>query len=360
MSAATDQINIATFEAYDDTVLNDELLSRECSSLRRLQEKSKHKTGSPIKIKIRYKRNNGGSYSGYDKFDTDQVEQIAEGSLEWKNVYVNVTVDEDTLVENANMNLTDVENLKELKSLPASDQKTILNLFGQAMDDSIVDMRHLQATQLHAASPGSKDIESLVTVIDGAGDSSNGPFGNANGSYAGINYNSSTLGQHEWKSEALGSKPYLWESIISENGGTNRSLDHDILSKILNDITVSVIGDDSLDAYCGRAAYRAIALLLEQEKTRPNANVTEIGFRQNFTWEPYGITFIKDGYVDVNAMRMINHDHLKLYQHPALENQFGGFKEPTDQAAITGQLKNKWQIWCDDRTKQAAVLDVQP
>jgi len=36
---------------------------------------------------------------------------------------------------------------------------------------------------------------------------------------------------------------------------------------------------------------------------------------------------------------------------------FSGFKEPVDQAAITGQLKCKAQLVCNDRAKQGVIIN---
>jgi len=342
MAAVLDQLTIATQALHPD--LNRELLSRESPALRLLQENAVRKGGSPIKVKVRYKRNNGGWYSGYDKFDTDQVEQLAEGSLEWKNVYVNVTIDEDTLVKNAGMNIRDLMGLKDLRALPTRQRECIINIFGEQMKAAIEDMRDLLAKALYDKSPGSKQMESFYTIIDN------------DSTYAGIGY--TELGKFGYKGLVSGTEDYIWAAKVDSNGGTLRSLDLDMVRAILSDCSVGA--SKPKWAFCGRDAYGAISLLLEGQKVRQNDQVAEIGFTGNIEWVEYGVTFIEDPYCDLNTIFFVNPDHLKLYIHPALDFVFTGFKEPVDQAAITGQIKAMVQLWCDDRAKQGRLEDVQP
>ena len=145
--AILDQISIATLAMHPD--LNAKLLSRNSALLRILQGKSSNMTGSPLKIKVRYKRNNGGWYAGFDTFNTARVEQLAEGSVNWTNVYVNVTVDEDTLVTNAGMTIKDLLSVTSLKNLPKRDRATLINIFGTELEGAIDDKEDLLAKAIY-------------------------------------------------------------------------------------------------------------------------------------------------------------------------------------------------------------------
>ena len=341
MAVVLDQINIATYQAFDKSVLNRELLSQDCAALRMLQENAVRAEGDPINVKVRYKRNNGGEYSGYDRMNTDQVEQLAEGSLEWKGYYVNVTIDEQTMVRNASMNIADLMSVKSLKSLPANG-KAILNIVGEAMVGAMDDMKHLLAEALWQTTPGAKDMDSIPNIV------------NLTSTYASIAYDS--LNTFDYVGLTSGSNDNIWAGRVSSNSGTNRSLDEDILQQVIDDCSIGA--DTPKWAFCGRDAYRALTLLLEGAKTRPNAAVSEIGFTKHIEWADYGVTFLRDEYCDRNEIYIINPKHLKLFIHPKLDMVFSGFKEPTDQAALTGQLKCMVQLWCDDRAKQGLVDDV--
>jgi hypothetical protein len=155
-----------------------------------------------------------------------------------------------------------------------------------------------------------------------------------------------------------GTNDNIWAAKVDSGGGTNRSLDLDMLQRILDDVSVGA--DAPKWAFCGRDAYRALSAMLESMKIRQNPEASEIGFRNNIEWIDYGVTFFRCEYCDPNAIFIVNPDHLKLYIHPALDFVFSGFKEPTDQAAITGQLKVKLQVVCDDRAKQGLLADVAP
>jgi len=341
MAVVLNQLNIATEQAYDSSILNTELLSQDCVALRMLQDNAVRREGNPIKVKVRHKRNNGGAYTGFGPFDTTKVEQLAEGSLNWKNYYVDVTMDEDTIIENTSMNIKQLMGVKSLKSLPAKG-KAIINLIGVAMSGAIEDMKHLLATALWQTTPGALDMESIPNIV------------NMTSTYASIA--NTALGTFDYDGLTSGSQDNIWAGRVDSNSGTNRSLDEEVLQKVIDDCSIGA--DVPKWGFCGRDAYRALTLLLEGAKTRPNASVSEIGFTKNIEWVDYGVTFFRDEYCDKNEIYIINPKHMKLFFHPALDMEFSGFKEPTNQPAITGQLKVKLQLWCDDRAKQGLCDDV--
>lgn len=341
MATVFEELTIATEALHPD--LNTELLSKTSAALRILQENAVRDTGDPITVDLVYKRGSSQWYDGYDTFDTDEVERLAQGALEWRQIETNVTISETKLVKNANMNLTDLSSIKTLKSLPSRDAKTIINIFSTAMTMAVKDHKDAIATALFASSPGAKEMESLPNII------------NLTSTYAGIPY--TDLGTFDRTGLVSGTQDNKWAAVVDSNSGVNRALDHDLLTKVLNDISVGA--DKAKIAVCGRDAYVAIDLLLENTVTRRNNELAKIGFSNNVVYQRYDCTFVQDDYCDLNSIFFINTGHLKLYIHPALDGVFSGFKEPTDQAAVVGQLKTMLQIWCDDRHKQGLLADVQ-
>ena len=341
MAAITDQITIATLAMHGD--LNAAVLSRDSAALRIMQDKSSENTGSPVKVKIRYKRNNGGWYSGFDQFNTTRVEQFAEGSLNWANVYVNVTVDEDTLVENASMNIRDLMGINDIKKIPARDRNTIFNLFGEEMGGALDDIRKLLANALYEGTTGDKEFDgfNVITKNDTA--------------YAGIAH--TDLGDLDYGTNGFLSTgtDKVWAGRYKD--GSSTALTLDLLADALNDANQG--GADAVDCiFVPLDIYSSLELQLEGQKTRQNENMAAIGFRQNIEWVSFGATIYPDPYCPANRVFGINSNHTKLMVHPALNMDFSGFKEPTDQAAITGQLKLKTVLYCDDRAKNFRLDNV--
>ena len=340
MAAVLDQISIATLAMHGD--LNQAVLSRNSAALRILQDGGVKKSGSPIKVKIRHKRNNGGWYKGFDTFDTTRVEQFAEGSLQWANVYVNVTIDESSLVENAAMNIRDLMGVTDIKRLPTRDRNTIFNLFGEEMAGALDDMQDKLAVSLYG-NAANQQMEGFQSLVD------------ATGTYAGIAYNElGTFSYTGFLSD--GGNDNVWAAREKAVGG---SVTLDVLADALNDCNQG--GADSIDCvFTPLDIYSSIELQLEGQKTRPNENMAAIGFRQNIEWVSQGCTFYPDPYCNAGEVYGINKNHTKLHMHPGLDMEFSGFKEPTDQAAITGQLKAKIQLYCDDRAKNFKLTGVTP
>lgn len=340
MAAVLDQITIATLAMHGD--LNTAVLSRDSAALRIFQDQAIEATGSPLNIKIRYKRNNGGFYAGFDTFDTTRVEQFAQGTLEWKNVYVNVTIDEDSLVSNASMNIKDLMAINDIRRLPTRDRNTIFNLFGEEMAGALDDIRKLLADGAYSDGTGSggKEITGLAAIVDNAD------------TYGGIVVDE--LGQFDYNGFLSGTADDIWAGREKAVLG---SITLDELANGLNDANQG--GADSVDCiFCPLDIYSSLELQLEGQRTRVNADMAEIGFRQNIEWVSFGVTIYPDPYCPAGEVYGINKNHTHLYIHPALNMEFSGFKEPTDQAAITGQLKMKCQLLCDDRAKNFKLTGV--
>ena len=144
-----------------------------------------------------------------------------------------------------------------------------------------------------------------------------------------------------------------------EKSLASASITLDELANGLNDANQG--GADSVDCiFCPLDIYSSLELQLEGQRTRVNADMADIGFRQNIEWVSFGATIYPDPYCEANTVYGINKNHTRMYIHPALNMEFSGFKEPTDQAAITGQLKLKTQMACDDRAKNFKLTNVNP
>jgi len=343
MAAILDQISIATLAMHPD--LNAKLLSRNSALLRILQGKSSNMTGSPLKIKVRYKRNNGGWYAGFDTFNTARVEQLAEGSVNWTNVYVNVTVDEDTLVTNAGMTIKDLLSVNSLKNLPKRDRVTLINIFGAELEGAIDDKEDLLAKAIYTGASANKQLTGIETIID------------SSSAYGGMSV--TELGQFDTRKGILNNKAAGLENVWSakEKDHSSQSILLEMIADGLNDCNQG--SADSIDyIIMPLDIYSSIELQLEGQKTRPNESLSAIGFRTNIEWVSFGCTFVADPYCSDDTVFGVNTNHLKLATHPGLQMEMSQFKEPTDQAAITAQVKSKLQLWCDDRAKHFKLTNV--
>jgi len=294
MAAVLDQITLATLAEYPD--LNREVLSRDCPALRMLQENAVRVGGRSIDVSVRYKRNNGGWYSGYDQFDTAHVDQLAQGTLQWKNVYVNVTIDEDTLVENAGMNIRDLLNIRDVRRLPKRDRHTIFNIFGEEFAGALDDIKDKFATSLYSdgTADGGKELTGFAATIDN------------DNTYAGIAYNE--LGTFDYVGIISGTYDNIWAAKVKDL--SSASLDLASTADILND---SAKGAHSPNwGFLPRDLYSALALQLEGQKTRPNPDVSAIGFRNNIEWLEFGVTFFRDEYCPSGTVYFVNSDYMKL------------------------------------------------
>ena len=102
--------------------------------------------------------------------------------------------------------------------------------------------------------------------------------------------------------------------------------------------------------FCNPRVYVGLEMLLEGQ-TRRDETMANIGFTQNMSWNAFGTTIMADPFIPVHSVIGINTKHTYLAIHPAMDQQFSGFKTRPDAATIEGQLKIKTQLVCDDRAK---------
>lgn len=340
MAAVLEELTISTEAMYPD--LNMSVLSRSSAFARTLQERAViDEEGSPIDVRVRYKRNIGGPYVAYQVLNVDPTEQFAKGSIQWRDLYVNVTASETDIVENAGMNIEDFMSMDSMGDFEPRSRKAIFNLFGKKMAGAIEDMQELLAGMFYGTDNTAIMPHGIETITS------------TSESYAGISV--SELGPFAYTGIFSGLNDNIWQS---------RRLDASDAP-----IQLDMIGQGSDDASRGGADrvemvfmpldhYNNVELQLDGQKTRPNDSLNNIGFTNNIEWISKGLTFVGDDYCPANTVFGINFEHLKLYIHPALRFHFTGFSKPHNQRAIVGQLLVKLQMYCDDRAKLFRIDNV--
>jgi len=283
MAAVLDEITISTEAMYPD--LNMSVLSRQSAFTRELQDSAvTDEDGSPIEVRVRYKRNPGFAYGGYDVLPTDPEEQFAKGSLQWRNLGVSVTVDEDTLVENASLNIKDLLSLTSIKDLPARGRKTIFNLFGKKMAGAIEDFQELFANVMWGNTVGPKFPHSIQTIIDNAG------------SYAGMSV--SELQTFDYLGILSGVYDNIWS--CRNYNAANAPFQLDFVGSACDDASRG--GADRVSrVYMPLAIYQNAELQLEGQKVRDD-KLANIGFQDNVRWTSKGITFVADDFCPANTI----------------------------------------------------------
>lgn len=104
--------------------------------------------GASSLIPVMYAKNDTAqSYAGYDTLDTTPQDGFTLTQAKMKNLAVSVSISGEQLRQNAG-------------------QAQVISLLDSKTSQSMDSLRDLASTQLFAAAPGSKDLTSLVTMID--------------------------------------------------------------------------------------------------------------------------------------------------------------------------------------------------
>ena len=373
------QIEMATVPSQQG--LNQNLLSRTSPLLRVLQENAKRETGSPIRAHVRYNRNNSQWYYGGEQLTATRTAansdtsgetggdggQFAQAEYGWKDLSVNVMVTESMLVENAGLNINDLLNINDIGSIPERDRNTVFNIFGREVEMAGDDMSDALATALtNKGSGGSGGLLGTTSGHDASGAShsvftllDNGNFGdlaaNALGTFSDLGLlasynntydasgNNNVASTNKWQSKSINvGQSYITDSVEGV-------LSKELLGLALHDCSQG--GTDSVDyIFVNPRVYVGLEMLLEGQ-TRRDETMANIGFTQNMSWNAFGTTIMADPFVGVGDVVGINSKHTYMAIHPALDQQFSGFKTHPDRAVIEGQLKIKTQLVTDDRAK---------
>ena len=374
------QIEMATVPSQQG--LNQNLLSKTSPLLRVLHEAAKRETGSPIRAHVRYNRNNSQWYYGGEQLTATRTAansdtsgetggdggQFAQAEYNWKDLSVNVMITESMLVENAGLNINDLLNINDIGGIPERDRNTVFNIFGREVEMAGDDMSDALATALTSNDGGpntdahddSNAIHSLFTLLDGGsfGGLAPGALGDF-GSMGLLDTYHNTNNDHTAGSAAADrTATNKWRSRfadVSGTGYTNSStgprsnLSKELLGLALHDCAQG--GTDSVDyVFVNPRVYVGLEMLLEGQ-TRRDETMSNIGFNQNMTWNAFGTTIMADPFIGAGNVVGINSKHTYMAIHPALDQQFSGFKTHPDRAVIEGQLKIKTQLVTDDRAK---------
>ena len=388
------QIEMATLPSQQG--LNTALLSKTSPLLRVLQEKAREDTGNSIRAQVRYNRNKHQWYYGSEQLTawrtdattdaTDDVGgagattgaggQFAQVEYQWKNLAVNVRITEDMLVENSALNINDLLNIESIDSIPERDRKTIFNIFARETELMADDMSNAQAYALanqetggsggltnagndHDATGG---IHSIFSVLDsndlgGFSRTALGTFQDQAGAedlgllsgYFNTHNTSGSVPASQFTTSNKWQSKTVNVETVEDAGGAQHNLTKELLGLALHDCAQG--GIDAVDyIFCNPRIYVALEMLLEGQVQRDDT-MSNIGFRQNMTWNSFGTTIMADPFIPTGSVIGINTNHTYLVNHEALNSQFSGFKTHPDRAVIEGQLKTKSQLVCDDRAK---------
>lgn len=376
-----DQIQLATLPS--DQGLNTSLLSKTSPLLRVLQEKAKRESGSPIRVQLRHNRNTTSWYTGFDElnagrtlptsalnnFNDTGANQWAQAVYNWRNLSVNIAISEDQLVENASMNIADLLSRTSIEGMPERDRQTVFNIFGKEAELAFEDSSDALASALmnregdtassHTSdSSGNADGQgnSILSIFDilsanvtlgGMGSGALGNFatdGLLSTIAAASSSSISATTQEKWSSRF-----YDLDLITVTADYDKNSLTRKLLGLALHDCAQG--GTDSVDyIFVNPKVYVALEQDLQGD-VRRDEYMTDLGFRQNMQWGAFGTTIMADPYMPSDDVIGINTNHTWLCIHPALDQEFTGFKTHPNKAVIEGQLKVKCQLVCDDRAK---------
>ena len=345
-----DQLQLTTLSAWRDR-LNMATLDRESALWGMLKDRAMDEEGWDIEVKSRIARGNVGAHRGASTINTERQELFAGGRVEWKEYHATVTIDQRTLVQNCNMNVSDVANMSSWSSMRSDSRDKLIDLLGREMQATLSDLTDRLSEDVYAdGRPIGNEPDRLEAI---------GSIIEPNTPYAGVGY-------QDWrkfkrKGKLSGTQDWVHNPKFKNFSNTSATYNdyyaagHDIhRGKRTGEIWVVM----------PTAHYDNISLMLEGQKTR-NRRAEELGFDDHIKAINFNMTFFPDDFCqdpsgNENVVYGLQPRHFQMLHHRGDNMTFHRGVIPDDQFSIIFRISHMLAIVCDDRARTFKFSNVLP
>lgn len=317
--ALTDELTALTIKHFRPRVVNN--IFNDVPLLRRFRERNAVLLGGGLYIAqpLMYaKTDAAGWYSGYDTLDTTPNEQFTEARYEWKQGYVNITIDRLTQLKN-------------------SGREQIINLVAQKMRAAQLTLADIISTALFSIATGG-DADSLVGLRSCVDDAT------AETTYGNIDRSTYT-----W-----------WKSNYDYNSGTARALTLALMEGMYMDCK------DGMDLPTLIATTKGCVekywALLQTNERYVNTMMGNAGFE---ALAFNSVPVMDDAACPTDAstkhyMYFLNERYLELAIHQDENFRVRPFQEPENQNAATSKIFVAMNLTCSNCSRQGVIRSINP
>lgn len=252
--------------------------------------------GDLIRQPIWYRKTTGSSYSGLDTFDTARVGTKTVMQFDWAQYYNNLTIDGRTIAKTSGTGTR------------------VLDLVQSELESARLSLADDLGTDLFGDGTGNS-AKVLLGLVAGVDDGTNV------GSYGGITRDSSAQGS----------------AVKGNLNTTGGALALALMNTVMGSATIQPHRSDLI--VCPQAMWDRFWERVQASQREPSGpgfdDLARIGFTAiNFN----GAAVVVDSHVASGNVWFLNTDFIKLVVHQDRNFVFNGFRNPTDQDAIVGQL----------------------
>jgi hypothetical protein len=263
--------------------------------------------GASIVTPLMYGKNTTAQfYNGYDQLDTTPQEGFTTGQYKWKESAVSISV----------------SNREE--NVQNSGESAVLNLVNQKIDQAEMSLKDLLNSAFYAASPSSKEITSLATLVDAT----------------------STIGE-------VNSTTYSWwQSLVTSGGSFAAQGRADMLTTYNTLITRGAAPDFIVTTPTVHAYYEG-SLIPQQRYTSNSVGDASFGSLKFKT-----IPIIFDTAATAGVMYFLNSKHLQLYVSSGNNLKMTEWVKPANQTAKVAQVIMACELATNNRRRLGKITGI--
>ena len=210
-----DQLQLTTLSAFR-TQIENATLYRESAAFGMMKAMSTDESGWNLEVKPRIRRGNVGAHRGASPVNTERRELYGGGAIEWKEYHAIVTIDNRTLVENCNVNISDLANMTSWGMVSGETRDKMIDLLGNELVDHLEDLTDRLSEDIYGdGTPRRNEPDALEGL---------GAIIKPNSPYAGVGYQE--FGRFKRRGKLSGTQNWFWNPIYRDFDGRSARLTH--------------------------------------------------------------------------------------------------------------------------------------
>lgn len=345
-----DQLQLTTLSAFRDEIAT-ATLDRESSAFGMLKAMSVDETGWNLEIKNRVKRGNVGAFRGASPINTERVEMLAGGAIEWKEYYAAVTIDQRTLLQNCNLTVKDVAQMTSWSDLRSDSRDKLIDLLGTELVLSLEDLTDRLSEDVYRDGVPRRNepdiLEGFGAIIE------------PNKPYAGVGYRD--YGRFKRRGKLSQTQNFVWNPISYDFQNKSARWNH--YYSAMHDVHRGRRSGE-IWWFMPSIHYDNITLMLEGAKTR-NKMAEELGFEDHIKALHFNATFFPDDYCqgpdgNEDVVYGFRPRDLKMVIHSADNMTFHQAVIPDNQFSIIFRVTITLCLRCTERARTIKFYNINP
>ena len=345
-----DQLQLTTLSAFRTEIQN-ATLYRESAAFGMLKAMSTDEQGWLLEVKPRIRRGNVASHRGASVINTERRELYGGGAIEWSEYHTVVSIDNRTLVQNCNMNISDLANMTSWGQVSGEKRDKLIDLLGNELIAHLEDLTDRLSEDIYGDGTPRRGEPDILGGL--------GEIISPNKPYAGVGYQQ--FGRFRRRGKLSGTQNWFWNPIYHDFGGKSAKINH--YYAVGHDIHRGKRQGD-IWVFMPSIHYDNLSLRMEGSKRR-NRMASEFGFDEHIQLIHHNMVLFPDDFCqspggDENISYGFRPMDVKMLFHEGDKMTFHKPVIPDNQFTILFRVTVMLCLRCKDRARTFVFQNQAP